>query len=216
MLVIRLARTGRKKYATYRLVVADSRRAATGKFVSLLGHYNPHTKELVLNKPDVEKFIKDGAQPSDAVVRLLQREKVALPSWIKYEEKKKSPKAKAKERAKAATAAQAEPAAAEPEPVEAVTNVAETQVEIAEEQAPATAKSVSAVETAAEDEKQVEAATEGEEQAAAAAQTVADVSGGPVAEITEPAAEAEAEAETETEAPSENADATPEESVDKA
>ena len=59
MLVIRLARGGRKKYPVYRIVAAEKRRAATGKFVAVLGHYNPHTKDLVIKKDELKKFIEN-------------------------------------------------------------------------------------------------------------------------------------------------------------
>jgi small subunit ribosomal protein S16 len=90
LLVIRLARTGRTKYPTYRVVAAESARAATGKFIEVMGHYNPHTKELVLNRESIEKRLSQGAQPSNTVVKLLQREKLELPAWVKL--KTKTPK----------------------------------------------------------------------------------------------------------------------------
>ncbi len=90
MLVIRLARTGRTKYPTYRIVAAESARAATGKFVQMMGHYNPHTKELVIDRESIEKRLSQGAQPSNSVVKLLMREKVALPAWVSL--KTKTPK----------------------------------------------------------------------------------------------------------------------------
>jgi small subunit ribosomal protein S16 len=90
LLVIRLARTGRAKYPTYRVVAAESARAATGKFVSVLGHYNPHTKELVIKREEIQKHLSNGAQPSNTVVKLLQHEKVELPAWVKL--KTKAPK----------------------------------------------------------------------------------------------------------------------------
>ena len=87
MLVIRLARTGRTKYPTYRIVAAESARTATGKFVAMLGHYNPHTKELVIKHDEVLKHLGNGAQPSNTVVKLLMREKMELPSWVKLKTK---------------------------------------------------------------------------------------------------------------------------------
>lgn len=90
MLVIRLARTGRTKYPTYRIVAAESARAATGKFVAILGHYNPHTKELVIKHEETSSYLKNGAQPSNTVVKLLMREKLELPKWVKL--KTKAPK----------------------------------------------------------------------------------------------------------------------------
>ncbi len=83
MLVIRLQRTGRKGHAQFRVVVQDSRRTpSSGRVVALLGSYNPHTKEAQLNKELVTKYLSNGAQPSDRVVRLLQTEKVDLPKWV--------------------------------------------------------------------------------------------------------------------------------------
>ncbi|HEY6736981.1 MAG TPA: 30S ribosomal protein S16 [Candidatus Saccharimonadia bacterium] len=114
MLVIRLARTGRAKYPTYRIVAAESARAATGKFVSVLGHYNPHTKELVIKQDEIKQYLSNGAQPSNTVVKLLQREKVELPQWVKL--KTKTPKV---------TEAPAEEAKPEAPQVEAATEAAE-------------------------------------------------------------------------------------------
>lgn len=92
MVVIRLARVGRHKYAVYRIVAADKKRAATGKFLEVLGTYNPHTKEITLNKESVEKYMSNGAQASDRVLRLLQKEGVQLPSWAKMHDRNKKPK----------------------------------------------------------------------------------------------------------------------------
>lgn len=92
MLVIRLARTGRKKSASYRVVAAEKSRAATGKFVEVLGHYNPHTKELVLNKERLQTRVSQGAQPSNTVLRLMVREGMELPKWAKVTEKQRAPK----------------------------------------------------------------------------------------------------------------------------
>lgn len=92
MLVIRLARTGRKKSAAYRIVAAEKTRAATGKFVEILGHYNPHTKELVLDKERIATRVGQGAQPSNTVLRLMVREGMELPKWAKIAEKTRAPK----------------------------------------------------------------------------------------------------------------------------
>ncbi len=83
MLVIRLQRTGRKGHAQFRVVVQDSRRTpSSGRVVALLGSYNPHSKEVVINKEMAAKYLANGAQPSDRVVRLLQAEGVKLPTWV--------------------------------------------------------------------------------------------------------------------------------------
>lgn len=84
MLAIRMQRTGRKGYPMYRVIVQEAHRQPTsGKVVANLGSYNPHTKESTLDKEKAATFLKNGAQPSDRVVKLLQAEKVALPEWVK-------------------------------------------------------------------------------------------------------------------------------------
>ncbi|MGB4967456.1 MAG: 30S ribosomal protein S16, partial [Candidatus Saccharimonadales bacterium] len=68
MLVIRLQRTGRKGHAQFRVVVQDSRRTPTsGKIVAQVGTYNPHTKEIVLDKERTQTYLNNGAQPSERV-----------------------------------------------------------------------------------------------------------------------------------------------------
>lgn len=120
MLVIRLARTGRNKYPTYRIVAAESSRPATGKFVSILGHYNPHTKELVIKKDETVKYIGNGAQPSNTVLKLLQREKIDLPKWAQVATKNKKSKQEPVEEKPKAAEAPAEEAGVKDTPAEAV------------------------------------------------------------------------------------------------
>jgi small subunit ribosomal protein S16 len=50
--------------------------------VAQLGHYNPHTKEIVLDTEKAATYLANGAQPSPRVVKLLQEQKVALPDWV--------------------------------------------------------------------------------------------------------------------------------------
>ncbi len=92
MLVIRLARHGRNKYPVYRIVAADKRRAATSKYVAILGNYNPHTKEIVLNKEKIEMYLSNGAQASDRVLRLFKAEGIKLPTWATIHDRNKAPK----------------------------------------------------------------------------------------------------------------------------
>lgn len=83
MLVIRLQRTGRKGHAQFRVVVQDSRRTpSSGRVVALLGAYNPHTKTANIDKDLAAKYLSNGAQPSDRVVRLFQAEGVSMPKWV--------------------------------------------------------------------------------------------------------------------------------------
>jgi len=90
MLVIRLQRVGRKGLAQFRVVVQDSRRTPTsGKIVAQLGHYNPHTKETVINKEKAQFYLDHGAQPSDRVVLLLKKDGIKLPDWVNLPEPQK-------------------------------------------------------------------------------------------------------------------------------
>ena len=72
MVKIRLRRMGAKKQPTYRFVVADSRSPRDGKFIEILGHYNPRTepKTLEVNEEKAKEWLAKGAQPSDTVRRL--------------------------------------------------------------------------------------------------------------------------------------------------
>lgn len=84
MLSIRMQRLGRKGHPTYRIVVQDSRLAPTsGKYVALLGSYDPHTKVSTLVKDKAKFYLEHGAQPSDRVAQLFKTEGVKLPEWVK-------------------------------------------------------------------------------------------------------------------------------------
>jgi small subunit ribosomal protein S16 len=84
MLAIRMQRTGRKGHAQFRVVVQDSRFTPTsGRYVALLGSYDPHAKTTTLAKEKAEFYLSHGAQPSDRVVRLFETEGVKLPAWVK-------------------------------------------------------------------------------------------------------------------------------------
>lgn len=78
---IRLRRTGAKKKPHYRVVVADSRAQRDGRFIEILGHYNPLPDPPVVSlKHDrVQDWLSKGAQPSETVVRLLQSSGIAVP-----------------------------------------------------------------------------------------------------------------------------------------
>jgi small subunit ribosomal protein S16 len=71
---IRLARVGSKKTPVYRVVVADSRSPRDGKFIEIVGRYNPQTdpSTIELDEAKVKNWISKGAQPSDSVQRLLK------------------------------------------------------------------------------------------------------------------------------------------------
>ena len=71
---IRLARVGSKKNPVYRVVVADSRSPRDGKFIEIVGRYNPQTdpSTIELDEAKVRDWISNGAQPSSSVQRLLK------------------------------------------------------------------------------------------------------------------------------------------------
>jgi small subunit ribosomal protein S16 len=75
MVKIRLRRMGANKQPTYRVVVTDSRNARNGAFLSILGHYNPRTEPetVSINEAEALKWLKDGAQPTATVARLLKK-----------------------------------------------------------------------------------------------------------------------------------------------
>ncbi|CAG0911118.1 unnamed protein product, partial [Cyprideis torosa] len=77
MVVIRLARGGSKKRPFYNIVVADSRRAATSRFIERVGFFNPvargNAERLRLDRERIEHWVGNGAQPSDRVSQLLKQ-----------------------------------------------------------------------------------------------------------------------------------------------
>jgi len=72
MVKIRLRRMGAKKQPTYRFVVADSKSPRDGRFIEILGHYNPRTepRTVVVDETKAREWLAKGAQPSDTVRRL--------------------------------------------------------------------------------------------------------------------------------------------------
>ncbi len=72
---IRLRRTGRKKQPTYRIVIADSRSPRDGKFIEVIGQYNPRQGDQAVNLETerVNYWLDSGAQPTDTVRSLLRR-----------------------------------------------------------------------------------------------------------------------------------------------
>lgn len=94
MLAIRMQRNGRAHLPVYRIVVQESQRhPLSGRVVAEVGNYNPATKACVLDKEAVEKYLKNGAQPSSRVAMILKKNGVKLPKWYK-EAPQKSAKAK--------------------------------------------------------------------------------------------------------------------------
>lgn len=74
MVRIRLRRIGKKKQPSYRVVVADSHAPREGAFIEAIGRYNPRTdpSEIEIDAERARAWLRQGAQPSDAVVKLLK------------------------------------------------------------------------------------------------------------------------------------------------
>jgi len=70
VLKIRLQRKGRKNRAFYRIVVAEHSSAVQGKFIQIVGHYDPLSKEVVFKKEEIIRHIGNGAKPSQTLARL--------------------------------------------------------------------------------------------------------------------------------------------------
>jgi small subunit ribosomal protein S16 len=71
---MRLTRVGSKKNPIYRVVVADSRSPRDGKYIDIVGRYNPQTEPSLIefDEDKVRDWLGRGAKPSDAVGRLLK------------------------------------------------------------------------------------------------------------------------------------------------
>ena len=75
MLKIKLSPRGKKHQVTYRIVVAPARSKVDGKYTDDLGFYNPFTKEIKIDKEKLSSWLKNGAQLTDGVGRLLEPSK---------------------------------------------------------------------------------------------------------------------------------------------
>lgn len=73
---LRLLRMGAKKAPFYRIVAADSRAPRDGRFIELLGTYDPRTNpaKVTIKEEEVLKWLNNGAQPSDTVKNLLSKQ----------------------------------------------------------------------------------------------------------------------------------------------
>ncbi|HET9666430.1 MAG TPA: 30S ribosomal protein S16 [Desertimonas sp.] len=71
---LRLTRVGKTKQPEYRIVAADSRSPRDGRFIEILGHYNPRTdpSTLSVDNDKAVKWLSQGAQPTDRVRKLLE------------------------------------------------------------------------------------------------------------------------------------------------
>lgn len=71
---LRLTRVGKTKQPTYRIVAADSRSPRDGRFLEIVGHYNPRAEPSVISidNDKAVKWLRQGAQPTDRVRKLLE------------------------------------------------------------------------------------------------------------------------------------------------
>src|ERR1700757_890808 len=149
MLAIRLQRLGRKGYPVYRIAVQEAQRhPSSGRVVAYVGTYNPHTKEVTLQKETAQKYLDNGAQPTPRVVKLLKAEGVKLPNWVKAHDDSRQGAIRNKDKLRRNQ---------EPEPVEEAP-VEEAPVEAAEEVTEAPAEETPAEEAAPAEEAPVEEA----------------------------------------------------------
>ena len=76
---LRLTRVGSKKNPIYRVVVADSRSPRDGKFIEIVGRYNPQTQPstIEIDEAKVKDWISKGAQPTDSVRRLMKAQGIS-------------------------------------------------------------------------------------------------------------------------------------------
>ena len=142
---IRLARAGAKKAPFYRVVAADSRAPRDGRFIEILGRYNPRTdpSTIELDVEKIDAWIAKGATPSETVAKLIaiaKNPEAQVP--VKGETLSKKAQAKIEADAKAAEAAQAAAAKAAEE--------AAAAAEAAVEEEPAEETPADAPEEAAE------------------------------------------------------------------
>lgn len=107
-----MARGGTKKRPFYHVVVAESRSRRDGRFIEIVGTYNPmlpqeHAERVMLKAERVQHWLGHGATVSDRVARLCAALGLMAPPARSEQTKKPQPKAKAQERLKAAEAAAA-------------------------------------------------------------------------------------------------------------
>ena len=113
MLKIRLKRLGSKKNPTYRVIVINSTTKREGAPIQELGHYNPKTKAMLLDKESALNWISKGAQPTETVAYLIKNcNDDGTLNYKKAETVKLSKKAMAKKAAEEEAKKQAEAAAA--------------------------------------------------------------------------------------------------------
>lgn len=166
MLMIRLARFGKKKQPFFRIVVSDKKHTPRGKKVEYIGQYNPRSKDLVLDKERAAYWLSQGAGYSRTVGMMLIKEELIkkedLPVIYRVEKKRKKKKEAEEATANKVPAETAAPTpAADPKPAEEP--VAEAPIEPAKPVEKAVEKeSVEPAATTKEDKPEPEKTAEAE------------------------------------------------------
>jgi len=152
VLKIRFQRQGRTKRPFYRIVVAEHSAPVQGKFIEIVGHFNPLSKEVEFKNERIIHFVNNGAQPSQTVARLgakngikefekFLKKRIMKPSKAEIEAKKKAEEeAKAKEEEAKAKAEAAEEAKKAEEETQAKENEEVAAEEKSSEEVPAETK----------------------------------------------------------------------------
>ena len=83
MVVLRMSRQGSKKRPFYRIVAADKRACRDGKFIDLLGTFDPRTKAFALDGDRYKHWLDHGAQPSETLASLVRRHKAGAAAAAK-------------------------------------------------------------------------------------------------------------------------------------
>ena len=147
---IRLRRMGAKKAPFYRIVVADARSPRDGRFIESIGHYDPRSNPLTytLDQEKAKAWLRKGAQPTEAVARVLYKFGLVERPWKEEDAPPKQEAKKGAQKPAAATAASTTAVADAPAPA-AEASAAEAT---AEEPAAATAGEPAAAEAESADE----------------------------------------------------------------
>ena len=178
---IRLMRGGRKKLPFYRIVVADSKAPRDGRYIEVIGRYDPlpATAEVTVDEGRLFKWLDDGAAMSDTVKNLMRHKGLTLKyelikrnadeatvnkelqKWEMARQERENRAAEAKTKKAAPAEAKAEPAPEpEPEPVAEVKTEAKEEVEKEAEVAEEKAEEAAAPEVVAEEPAETEVAPE--------------------------------------------------------
>ena len=137
MIKIRLQRHGSRHAPFYRMVVAPATSRRDGRFIEVLGTYNPQaharTEELKLKMDRVDHWLQVGAQPTDTAKSLIKQGRLSPEEWLEKAEKKTKAKAERTNKKKAPVLEETEPIVEESARETTEDSKAEVKEEVAEE-----------------------------------------------------------------------------------